>query len=322
MPSTIRLPLTTSRCAVLCGTLLIATLVGNLAWGQSSTRTRRGMVNQIPQGSTNRAAGAATALGLGGYCPVCIVDMKKWVKGSPSLAATYDGTTYYFPGPDQRNMFLADPAKYVPALGGDCTVCLAKMGKRVPGSIQHAALSKKRLYLFPGKDQQQEFLANAAKYVDVDLAQGGNCVVCQVEMGKEVPGKPEIAAYYKGLRYLFPGPDQRNRFLANPAKYVTASARNPQSSATIGTEQLVTITGKSGCAACDHGVTPIGTPDELGLAIKATDGQVYVVEDAHELYPKVYEGRFDALSLTVSGKVLKRAGQVTWIEPTALTVLN
>ncbi len=289
---------------------------------QSNTRMRRGTVNQVPHGSTSRMPATMAALGLNGYCPVCIIEMKKWVKGSPQVAATYDGKTYYFPGADQRNMFLADPAKYVPALGGDCTVCYAKMGKRMPGSIQHAALSKKRLYLFPARDQQQEFIANAPKYVDVDLANGGNCIVCRVEMGKDMPGKPEIAAYHNGWRYLFPGKDQRDMFVANPTKYVPAAPTNSQSSASRSGEHFVSITGKSGCAGCDHGVKPIGAPNELGLAVNASDGQVYVVENAHQLYPKLYEDRFNGVQLAVSGKVIKREGKVTWLEPREVKLLN
>lgn len=39
----------------------------------------------------------ASRIGLGGYCPVCILDANKWAKGSPDHQATYDGVTYYFP---------------------------------------------------------------------------------------------------------------------------------------------------------------------------------------------------------------------------------
>ena len=98
--------------------------------------------------------------------------MKKWVRGNPNHKAEYDGKTYYFPGEKQKEVFLADPAKYVPALGGDCTVCYVKLGKRVPGNVHHAAFHGKRLFLFPGDAQQQEFLANAEKYANVDLALG------------------------------------------------------------------------------------------------------------------------------------------------------
>ncbi|MBP86540.1 MAG: hypothetical protein CMJ64_07485 [Planctomycetaceae bacterium] len=113
------------------------------------------------------------ALGLDGYCPVCVVKMKKWVKGSAEHQVVYDGKTYRFPGADQKQMFLEDPAKYVPALGGDCSVCLAKMGKRVPGSVKFGAVHKGRVWMFPGDDQRKMFLANAKQFENVDLAHGG-----------------------------------------------------------------------------------------------------------------------------------------------------
>ncbi|MBI3464694.1 MAG: hypothetical protein HY000_16810 [Planctomycetes bacterium] len=84
----------------------------------------------------------------------------------------------------------------------------------------------------------------------------------------------------------------------------------------------MTVQGKSGCAGCDHGVVPIGSPNELGLAVNAADGQVYVVEDAHKLYPKVYEQRFEGLALEVTGKVLKRSGKIVWIQPSQLKVVE
>ena len=88
--------------------------------------------------------------GLGGYSPVCIVDANKWAKGSPDHQATYDGVKYYFPDEAIKAKFLANPAKYVPALGGDCIVCYAKLGKRVHGSVNHTARHDNRLFLFPG----------------------------------------------------------------------------------------------------------------------------------------------------------------------------
>jgi YHS domain-containing protein len=98
-------------------------------------------------------------IGLGGYCQ-CASSANKWAKGSPEHQATYDGVTYYFPEETIKQKFLAEPAKYVPALGGDCIVCYAKLGKRVPGSIDHSARYDNRLYLFPGAEQQQAFLNN------------------------------------------------------------------------------------------------------------------------------------------------------------------
>jgi len=181
--------------------------------------------NQAQAGSAGRSgsrkASSKNLIALEGYCPVCIIDMKKWVRGVPQYQAKYDGKTYYFPGTEQQKVFLADPAKYVPALGGDCVVCLANAKKRVPGNIRLAAYHGNRLFLFPSSKPKKEFLTNREKYENVDLAIQGLCPVCRVEMGKDVPGKPEIAVVHNGMRYLFPAEKQRQMFLANPAKYVS-----------------------------------------------------------------------------------------------------
>jgi YHS domain-containing protein len=63
------------------------------------------------------------------------------------------------------------------------------------------------------------FLKNPDKYADIDLAAQGKCTVCQVEMNQTVPGKPEFTVVHKGRRYQFPGQEQLNMFVANPAKY-------------------------------------------------------------------------------------------------------
>ncbi len=265
---------------------------------------------------------ARQKVALQGYCPVCIIEMRKWVRGDSKHRVQYDGKTYYFPGEKQKQMFLADPAKYVPALGGDCTVCFAKMGKRVPGSIHHAAISHNRLFLFPSEDQKKAFLANPAAYADVDLALDGNCAVCLIEMNKEMPGKPEITAIYHGLRYQFPSEKQRKMFLANPRKYAVKPTASKQTSNAKPAANVVTVKGRSGCAGCDYGVVPIGAKDTLGLAVNTADGRVFVIEDAHKLYPDVYKNRFEGLPLKVSGKVLKRDGKITWIQPSQLEVLN
>ncbi len=131
-------------------------------------------------------------IGLEGYCPVCILDANKWAKGSPEHQATYDGLTYYFPEEAVKEKFLASPAKYVPALGGDCIVCYAKLGKRVPGSVNYSARYINRLFLFPGAEQQQAFLSSPQEFADADLALKGDCAVCLVHHNKHVAGKPRV----------------------------------------------------------------------------------------------------------------------------------
>lgn len=189
-----------------------------------------------PAGSGQRSDQLASPA-LEGYCPVSVLEMRKWGKGDPALRAVYDGRTYVFADEKGKAMFEANPAKYVPALGGDCVVALVTMGKRVPGDIRYSSIHDGRLFLFANQEARQMFLADPAKYAEGDLALGGHCPVCRANMGKEVVGKPELAAFHKGLRYLFPSTQQRDEFLANPEKYVVAAARGAKPSSGSSTRQ-------------------------------------------------------------------------------------
>ncbi len=265
---------------------------------------------------------ARGSMALEGHCPVCMIEAKKWVAGDPRHQVVYDGKTYQFPSEKHKQMFQANPANYVPALGGDCTVCYAMSGKRIAGNIRQMSLHDGRLFLFPSAKEKETFTADPKRFANVDLALNGNCPVCRVMAGKDVPGKPEFTAIHQGLRYQFPSDKERQAFLSDPAKFVGKQTSAKRVSARQPASETITIKGKSTCAGCEHGVVPIGAPDELGLAVNAADGKVYVVEDAHKLYPDVYKGRFDGLPLEVSGTVLKRSGKIAWIKPTQLKVLN
>ncbi len=260
--------------------------------------------------------------GLDGYCPVCIIDAKKWVKGNARHHATYDGVTYYFPSDVEKKKFEASPEQYTPALGGDCTVCYAMLGKRVPGSVRHAVRYQNRLFLFPGEKKKKAFRANPAKYADIDLALNGQCAVCLVKAGKKVPGKAMFTAIHNGFRYQFPSRGELEAFIANPEHYASRAVKMAGRMVTRNAGEQVSVVGRSGCAGCEHGVVPIGAPDELGLAINAEDGTVYVVEDAHRLFPKLYEDRYDGVQLKLRGTVIKRQGDIAWVKPSELAVAS
>jgi YHS domain-containing protein len=296
-----------ARSKVLTGSLLALTIVatGNL---------QRVKADQM----------AEARIGLGGYCPVCIIAANKWEKGSPRHQATYDGVTYYFPEEAIKEKFLTNPAKYVPALGGDCIVCYAKLGKRVPGSVYYSARYDNRLFLFPGAEQQQAFLSNPKEFADADLALNGDCSVCLVHANKRVAGKPDFTEIRDGLRYQFVSDREQAAFRKDPARYVApaskpAAMESPHSQRPAG-NALLTAIGKTTCAGCEHGVKTIQNPEELGLAVNTDDGKVVIVERAHKLYPSIYENRYSGQRVRVSGRVIKQQGRITWIEPTELMV--
>ena len=158
-------------------------------------------------------------VGLDSYCPVCIIEMKKWVKGTSQYPVEFDGKTYLFPSEKEKQVFMKSPEKYAPILGGDCIVGKVEMGRRIPGSVQHAALNNGHLYLFSNEQAKEMFRNNKDKYVKADLAFDGKCSVCLVEMNKPVDGVPAFTTTYKGMRYQFPSGEQQQMFKLNPSKY-------------------------------------------------------------------------------------------------------
>ncbi|QDU07483.1 hypothetical protein [Gimesia aquarii] len=265
-------------------------------------------------------------VGLKGYCPVCVIEARKWERGRREFHSTYDNVTYFFPNLAIKRKFDQNPVKYVPALAGDCTVCYKKLKKRVPGNIDHVAIYKNRLYLFPGESEKKTFLADPFAFIDTDLAANGLCVVCYKKVNKRVLGNTRFTEIHNGFRYLFPSVREQAEFRRAPDFYALAGMKQETQQISFRTNQpgktLESFAGKSTCAGCEHGVTPIGSPDELGLAINASGGRVIVVEEAHKLYPKIYAARFQGQQLQVKGQVIKSLGKISWLKPTSLKVIN
>ena len=312
----------TRRVAITSFSLAIVASFATLSFAQADSHSM-----MAKKSAGKMMAKAEMEIGLEGYCPVCVIKHNKWVKGDAKHSATFDGVTYYFPSDEVKNIFQQNPAAYVPALGGDCTVCYAKAGKRMPGNIRFAAVNDGRLYLFPSEKEREVFHANPQQYTNVDLAESGMCIVCKVKAGKSVNGDAKFTAIYDGFRYQFPSARERTAFEAQPAAFVAAAgelrakADSMKSEKMMKSTSMIQIQGKTACAACEFGVTPINAPEELGLAVTTQDGRVFVIEDGHSRWPQIYKGRFEGQSVAVSGSVIKTEGRITWINPSDVKTL-
>ena len=60
----------------------------------------------------------SSGVAIEGYCPVCYIAANKAAKGKPEFSADYEGVTYWFVSAPVRDMFIANPKKYLPAYGG------------------------------------------------------------------------------------------------------------------------------------------------------------------------------------------------------------
>ena len=62
-----------------------------------------------------------SGLAILGYDPVAYFEMNKPAKGKPEHTASHKGAVYHFVSERHRQLFVANPAKYVPAYGGWCS---------------------------------------------------------------------------------------------------------------------------------------------------------------------------------------------------------
>lgn len=99
---------------VIVSAAAVLTATGLTALAQSGSRTppAKPSTKAIPPAETTQRAPQQLPVAMEGYCPVCILELKKWVEGTADHTVVYDGRTYRFPGEKQVKMFLANPEKY------------------------------------------------------------------------------------------------------------------------------------------------------------------------------------------------------------------
>jgi len=83
-----------------------------------------------------------------GYDPVSYFTQKKAVKGKKDLAYKYEGVTYYFSSPSNKDMFIKDPKAYEPQYGGWCAYAMGASGEKVEVDPETFKILDGKLYLF------------------------------------------------------------------------------------------------------------------------------------------------------------------------------
>lgn len=66
-----------------------------------------------------------------GYDPVAYFTQKKAVKGKSTIAASFEGVTYYFSTPANKETFVKNPVAYEPQYGGWCAYAMGANGEKV-----------------------------------------------------------------------------------------------------------------------------------------------------------------------------------------------
>ena len=88
-------------------------------------------------------------LAIKGYDPVAYFTTGKPTPGLAQFSTTYKGTTYRFASVENRDRFIAAPAKFVPQYGGYCAYAIS-LNKIADIDPEDWAIIKDKLYLNNG----------------------------------------------------------------------------------------------------------------------------------------------------------------------------
>jgi len=93
----------------------------------------------------------SSGLAIQGYDPVAYFKMNKAVEGKKEFMTQVNGAVYRFASKQNRDEFVANPARYEPQYGGWCAFAMGKKGEKVEVDPETFKIVDGRLYLFYNK---------------------------------------------------------------------------------------------------------------------------------------------------------------------------
>ena len=101
---------------------------------------------------------------LKGYDPVAYFTGGAPLKGSASFTVTHKGATFLFASAANRDAFVKEPEKYLPAYGGFCAFGVAS-GYKVDGDPMVWKIVDGKLYVNINRSIGRRFNADTASYI-------------------------------------------------------------------------------------------------------------------------------------------------------------
>ncbi len=93
---------------------------------------------------------------VSGHDPVAYFTQGKPVKGDPQFTTVYQGVSWHFSSAQNRDLFVADPARYAPQFGGYCAWAVAE-GKTASADPKYWRIVDGKLYLNYDADVQKKW---------------------------------------------------------------------------------------------------------------------------------------------------------------------
>ena len=111
-----------------------------------------------------------------GLCIVSAVEGRELVNGTADNQIDYRGHTLYFSSTVNKERFLSEPDAFWPMLDGTCAVTLLESERRAEGSLEFAAVFRKRIWLFTSQEAMRAFLHDP-----IDIAEEATEIVAELE---------------------------------------------------------------------------------------------------------------------------------------------
>lgn len=136
------------------GSLAGAGLVVSLATSLNPARAQQNVSQNVTYG-----------LALRGFDPVAYFTKNKAVKGLPTFTVDYEGATYEFESEQNKALFAANPARYVPQYGGFCAYA-ASRGYKADIDPYAFAINNGKLYVNFAEQFRDEFQADVRANIE------------------------------------------------------------------------------------------------------------------------------------------------------------
>jgi len=102
---------------------------------------------------------------LDGFCPVSLVQQRRWFAGDKRWGAIHEGQTYLFASEAAQKTFLASPFQYAPVMSGYDPVLMIDRNQKIAGRREYGVYFKGQIYLFSDEGTLQHFSRGPQRYV-------------------------------------------------------------------------------------------------------------------------------------------------------------
>lgn len=119
----------------------------------------------VPYTYTAQTTYKVKGIAINGTDPVAYFSDAKPVQGAPEYATDWNGATWHFASPENRDMFAAAPEKYAPQYGGFCAWAIAARKKLYSTQAKNWTIENGKLYLNYNDNIQKKWVNNKQGFI-------------------------------------------------------------------------------------------------------------------------------------------------------------